>query len=330
MKIKDNEVLGKLFDEIAITLSTPENFSIPRIYRVMNQVQLDTLDLELIDAILEDASSVDTATNSHELIGVDFVFSNYNKYELFYPKKKFDKTLGLQLPERLELQELSTDSIKNYAINNNIDDILNIKVTFISEDTPKFSKPIKEILEYTSEDENIILNSGHWYKFNEEYIAQLNSFVDEISIENDSALINIPNNIAEPAFNDFAATQHGYTKADKNFKLIVIKGAPSIEAYDLLKDGIPYAVKFGTPQKMNYVFNQAILVINAIQSKANKKKFQKMKKYCVWLVFENRKNTIQKLSEINSVMFKQSLDEWRRKCHNAGIEPLLRISYKND
>ena len=42
----------------------------------------------------------------------------------------------------------------------------------------------------------------------------------------------------------------GYANADKDFTKIKVASGISIEAWDLQKDDVVYAVKIGTPQKL--------------------------------------------------------------------------------
>jgi len=41
----------------------------------------------------------------------------------------------------------------------------------------------------------------------------------------------------------------------------------------------------------------------------------------------DRAEKINKISEIKSIIFKQKIESWARKCWEYGIEPKMKISY---
>lgn len=101
----------------------------------------------------------------------------------------------------------------------------------------------------------------------------------------------------------------------------------SIEAWDLQKDDVVYAVKIGTPQKLGYVCDQSINTLEIIKKKANVRKLDiNFKTYCLWIVLD-RAERISKISDIKSIIFKQKVESWARKCSEFGITPKIKISY---
>jgi hypothetical protein len=46
----------------------------------------------------------------------------------------------------------------------------------------------------------------------------------------------------------------------------------------------------------------------------------------LWIGLD-RDTKITKLSEIKSIIFKQKIESWARKCWEYGIEPKIKISY---
>lgn len=49
---------------------------------------------------------------------------------------------------------------------------------------------------------------------------------------------------------------------------------------------------------------------------------------CLWFVLD-RKSKLDKLSQINSLIFQMKLLEWKRLTRNAGYTPKIIISYKS-
>jgi hypothetical protein len=95
----------------------------------------------------------------------------------------------------------------------------------------------------------------------------------------------------------------------------------------LKKDNTVYAVKFGTPQKLGYVCDQSINTLELINKKANIKKLDtSFKSYCIWVRLD-RAEKITKLSDIKSIIFKQKIESWARKCSEYGITPKIKVSY---
>ena len=99
-----------------------------------------------------------------------------------------------------------------------------------------------------------------------------------------------------------------------------------MEAWDSKKEDTVYAIKFGSTQKLGYVCDQANATLELITKKANIKKLDEdFKSYCLWIGVEN-KNIPEKLSAIKSIIFKQKIESWARKCSEFGITPKVKIS----
>jgi hypothetical protein len=98
-------------------------------------------------------------------------------------------------------------------------------------------------------------------------------------------------------------------------------------ALDLKKDKTAYAVKFGSAQKLGYVCDQAVNTLEIMRNAPEYRSTLDFDTYCLWLGIE-RVNMPNKLSEIASVIFKQKLETWARKCREMGINPVVRLSKK--
>lgn len=316
--------ITELLDEISRTLLEESRFEIPKTEEIKNKDDIKLYNNELISKFnkVEDENNVETTLDSHDIVWVDFVFSWNEKYIINYFGVKSD-----------EVDSITIDLIRKFINENNIDinHLFDISIKVIKEDQKTYSKKLKDFIEYTIEDKNIIFQYWKWIKFNEEYIDQINTSVDSIEIDvTETEFEEIK--IWETEFNNPSIntnlTKYSYISSDKDFSKLKIKWSTNIkvEAWDLQKWDTVYAVKFWTPQKLVYVCNQAINTLEIIRNKSNLKKLSNSpKKYCLWLWFDN-KNTINLISEVNSIILKQQIDIFSRKCREIWIEPMLKFS----
>ncbi len=84
-------------------------------------------------------------------------------------------------------------------------------------------------------------------------------------------------------------------------------------------------MKRGTPQKLGYVVDQAIGVLEIIRNNADTAGFETPKVYCLWLIF-NRTTTVDRLSDVDSIILKQKVEIWAQQCMELGITPKLKFS----
>lgn len=187
-------------------------------------------------------------------------------------------------PKR-ERDHLSVGDLKIYISDNNIErkDILRIKIRHNAEDAIGFNRPLKETLDFIGDEDKVLLTGGKWMRFNQDYLNFLDDFLRSIEVEEtEPQFLQIFDD--EPDFNSSSALKNaGYESADKNFKILETKSPTPIEAWDLRKDSTVYAVKFGTPQKLNYVCDQATTVLELIRNKAGVRKVPNFQRYCLWL-----------------------------------------------
>lgn len=311
----EKDKLLDFFKDLVIAINLPENFPLPRTTIINDTPQSKKYEEDLITKIITDSDDTDFTSNTHDLFGVDFVFSGHEKYKFSHRGHESDY-----------LDDLSIDSLKQYVKKQSIprEEIMAIKVVVEKEDSKSYIKQIKDSLDYIVDGQNVILSQGRWMEFNEDYLDQLNEYIDSIDlepVENElSEIIGI-----EGDFN-VSLKKYGYEVADKNFSKIKIKSGTPVEAWDAKKDDTVYALKFGTTQKLGYVCDQANNTLELISKKANTKKLDKdFKSYCVWFGIDN-KNLPIKMSQINSIILKQKIESWARKCLEFGITPKIKLS----
>ena len=311
--------IGGLLDKLDAALAQPPLFALPRTAVITDQADVERYDEMLVDGIAGGDSTTEFTHSGHDLVGVDFVFSGNEQYTLTAHGHR-PRSLG---DGDLDLQALRT-YIKDEAIGRG--EILGIRIKVDNEGQRTYSRPLKDSLDYIVDGENVMLSQGRWLRFNEDYVEQLNTYVDAIAVEpTEPGMEEISS--GEPKFNgskEVAAL--GYVTADKDFSKIRTRVSTPIEAWDLQKGGTVYAVKFGTAQKLGYVCDQATAVLEIIRNNANVKKLDpNWRAYCLWLGVKTAAIPAR-MSEVNSIILKQKIDAWARRCRELGIEPRLKFS----
>jgi uncharacterized protein (TIGR04141 family) len=334
---KKPEDLTILINDIEEVLKQPPKFSIPRVEAVKNEEKINQLNLKLVSRMLDDNSIIQMDEVS--IFGVDFVFTDKNQYTFFLK--------GNKRRTSYEVKELNMKDFRVFIRQNNInlyEELDNIYVCAKNENDKGFSENIKYFLDYV-DDEKYCLLYGKWYQFNRSYIDYLETEADRIPHEyleeDDFSLTDYKSYIIENGldervmykekyFNSIKENK-GYMNFDRDFEFIRQKY--SIEKMDLYKDNVLYFVKIGTPQKLGYVIDQCLSTINILKDKETEiiinSKSIKPQGVCLWLVMD-RKNKIDNLSEIESLIFLMKLVEWKKQVVNAGLDYKVKINYVKD
>lgn len=315
ISVKD---ISDLLDRVCAELEKPALFGLPITEPITDEDEQRRLDDFLVNSIL--GEGIDFEASSYQVIGVDFLFPGHDQYVLRHFNDRSDV-----------LEDVSIDDLRAFIVRHKIprDSVLNVKVKVRREAGRGYTVKLREALDFTVDAEKSFLQNGQWVRFNEDYLSSLNDAVDRIAVDStlETELLNLHNSVTEPPFNRHLAERLGYRHADTDFSLLQVEGH-KVEACDLIKGTTLYAVKFGQPQKLSYVCNQAAAVIELISNEPSYRSTLNVDTYCIWLGLE-RVGKVAKVSEINSIILKQRLDDWARKCLNLGITPILRISYKN-
>lgn len=310
--------LPTFIERIENTLKQQQLVKIPRVVKITDLDKIADLDLILANAILENENTASLQENEIYLSGVEFLFSDQCQYSFFIQGKKH---------LRSEIVELSIENLKNFLSAYNIDlisQINSIRINIHNELAKHRSISLKEAVEYVESQDRYCLIDGFWHQFNQSYIEFLSNDIDNISL-----LINdeVVNDKDEDAFNK-RKVQDGYINCDKVFEVIDGK---KVEKLDLYKDASIFAVKIGVPQKLHYVLDQSSATVRLLQNNQSKLMIngveRGVKNIGVWLILK-RKTPINKISDINSLIFHMKLSEWKRLVQQAGYKPLIYVSYK--
>ncbi len=306
-------------DAISKKIEAEPRFKIPRTEQVTDEQRLERYHSELLKAI-NNPSSTEFNTSSYDIVGVDFIFSGQEEYTFYGPAEESEP-----------VQELTLNALKSYIDTYSLEEeqVFKIRIKVVNADGYTFRKGLLESLDFVMDDEKVILSQGRWLRFNEDYLEQLNDYVGAIDLEVvEAEFTYISKGITEGDFNISKGIRDaGYSVADKDFARLKVKGAKiPTEAWDLYRDGTAYAVKFGNAQKLGYVCDQGMLVMETLRTKSYVKKFDEgLKSYCLWMGYEAKK-PVENIAASRSIILKQKVEAWARRCNEVGITPVLKIS----
>lgn len=312
--------IGAFLNKLETEMKNAPLFPLPRTTIIADSADIVKYDGMLVNELLTGAEASEFTDNSYDLYGVDFVFPNDGKYRIWCPKYEDD----------LEVERLSIADLRKFVKDCNIDyaDILGIKITFAQEGHSKFTRNLKESLDYIASGEYVILSNGKWMRFNQDYLDFLDAYIETIEVEEPEPEFE-EINLTETDFNiSKSVASRGYVVADKDFSKIKIKSGTPVEAWDLRKDKTVYAVKFGSAQKLGYVCDQAAATLELIRTGASAKKLPEFRRYALWLGYESTPDRLKSIKDSRSLILKQKIESWARKARDLGIEPVIKISRK--
>lgn len=308
--------IGEFLSKVDGESKSAERFKLPRTLVLSDDEEVAFYDRKLIDELTSPIGISDISTNTFDLFGVDFVFGSSGSFTL-----KCGHYKGVDI-DRLTMKE-----VKEYILDKSIprNNILSIKITHHPEDGTDFTQSLKECVDFICDEDHVVLRGGKWLKFNEDYLESLDAAIRHIEVE-DTEKDLIETTLEEGEFNK-SLTDYGYEVADKDFQILKTSGKTPTEAWDLQKEDTVYAVKFGTPQKLNYVVDQASNVLELIHNGVNLYPLPPFKKYCLWMGYRAKKRPLS-LADSGSIILKQKVESWARQCEEVGYIPVLKLSRK--
>jgi uncharacterized protein (TIGR04141 family) len=308
--------IGSFLSGLEAELTATPRFKLPRTLVLSDPAEIARYDEKLIDELLSPVGTSDIATDTFDLFGVDFVFSSSGSF-----------TIKCGHYKAADVDRLTMKEVKEYIAAHNIprNKLLSLKIVHHREGEPDFVQLIKEAVDFICDEDRVVLRGGKWLQFNEDYLEALDAAIRLIQVEEtEDALVETA--LEEGAFNA-SLSEHGYSVADKDFAILETAGSAVTEAWDLQKGDTVYAVKFGTPQKLNYVVDQAMSVLEIIRNQANLHPLPPFKQYCLWMGYRAKRRP-DSLADSGSIILKQKVEAWARLCNEVGITPVLKLSRK--
>ena len=213
------------------------------------------------------------------------------------------------------------------------------------------------------ESERCLLVQGEWYEFNDDYLEYLKNSLSEIPVFydsrfdlNQSQLDKFQEQKAEEEKDrdeykgkDFEAIKKAMkTKyyAERAFNLMRVSdgfilgdrqnikiGESTIEVADLYREETIFSVKRGNSSAdFSYVTDQSSIAINAYKS-GTIPRAGKIKKIVIWLIFNRSQqltlhNNRLEWDELNMLILKNRLDQWKKEVRLAGFQPEIWINYQ--
>lgn len=310
--------IGTFLSQVEAELSNPTRFKLPRTLVLTSDEEVARYDRKLIHELRSPIEVSSLATDTFDLYGVDFVFSSSGVF-----------TIKCGHLKPLTVERLTMKTIKDYIKKNQLSDqqILRMKIVEEREGDVEFTLGIKEAVDFICDEDRVVLRGGKWLRFNEDYLDQLDAAVRGIEMEEPEEVFR-EISVEEGAFNSPDHLEpYGYSVADKDFGVLTTKSRTPVEAWDLQRGETVYAVKFGTPQRLNYVVDQAMNVLELLRNGANQEDVPVFRRYCLWLGYRCAKRP-SSIAESGSIILKQKVEAWARQCREAGITPVIKISRK--
>lgn len=333
--------------------SQEDKYKIPVFAKVMDADLIKTLDERLKEEIRKNIDSINIS--EVDIIGSTEIFNhNDTQFTINFNRKKED------------VSELSIEQIKKFAkkygINLN-ESLLDIRVIRYNNGASVKTEYLKNLIDYTDDDERCILLNGQWYHFNDDYLEYLsdsireidaiynpdydlrkslhNQFIDRKYLEekdNDEYQGKIEKEIREKLkkkyykeryYNIMLSEEHEFENYDRVETRI---GTADIELMDLYKDKTMFAVKIGSSSgKLCYVVDQSIQALKLYKHKLGGEK-PELKDVAILLVLERAKKLKlvdgkPDINELDMLLLKNKLDSWKKEVRVLGYNPVIYVNY---
>lgn len=181
----ENETVNGILDVILYVeniLRIPEEhvkYKIPLFQLVKDDALLNELNQKiehvLLEALLGEQNAPLFSIPELEIIGANEIFNHLDdEFKLKYLKA-----------ETHTLTNLNIETIRQFCHNNyidTVDKISKIKLVRYRNETPVVALRLKEIIEYTDDENKCVLSNGKWYMFNHDYLSYLNASINEINV----------------------------------------------------------------------------------------------------------------------------------------------------
>lgn len=277
--------------------------------------------------------------------GVSICFSFHDYDYVIKAKNREGKQLSKQLGNTIGIEEISEFLVENP----DIDDINNVTVQFKNEDTGRFTRNLKELLDMPImwEEQQYFLKNGEWFFFNQIFMKYLKRSLNSIEVILEEQLIETEfdtwqknkraNRKAgddkvdyrEAYFNQKICKDRGYTLLDR--ELTAIRSLEKekkrrdyqVEVADIYNNGEIISVKI-SKKKPELIYNIEQSKDSITLIKNNQITFRKkLTAAALWFVFEEDVKTI---TDVNSIQFLLAVEAWRKLVVGYSLKPKIYIS----
>ncbi|WP_411677822.1 DUF6119 family protein [Caproicibacter sp.] len=330
-----------ILDEIEAAMELPPRIQLPRAKVIKDAAEIRRLDSLLCQSLRENSVSVDI--DEFSLNSVFFTFTD--EYDGFAMQIK-TKIGEQEFVEKASKEDsISKETVGHFLSNISgkgisvVDDIDRVKVGLWKDGKRRLTQPIKELVEYVTDDWCCLIG-GRWMKFSQDYVAYLKDKIDSVQLNRDAPVIL-------KKYSQTQQRQYGVVNQEEQTLIdmmeqrghIVLHKSSAdeegvrgfnVEIADMKKDDCLYFVKMGTPQKLIYVIDQSLTTVSLIQNKrlSQDESVHGVTTICLWLIFDERKSDLTKLSEVSSITFLIAMNDWIQAVHDAGYNPAVNIGYR--
>lgn len=330
----------------------PDRYNIPVFSRIKDKELIVRLNGRMEKKV---KGNPEVSISELDIIGATEIF-NRNDGEFVLKYNRASKNIT----------SISSDELRLFCQEKGLvfgDVVLSIRVQSMYEGNIIGSDLVRDLIDFTDDEERCLLSKGIWYRYNDDYLQYLTDSIGEISAQynplydfssqmhmdfvesfvldaqrdpsnagkSDSEIRAVLKNkyYAERAFNMIMERDYGFKNFDRDSKSV--NGA-KIEIMDLYKDGTMYAVKIGgTSAKLCYAVDQSIASLRLYKHR-QLGNMPEIHTVAIWLVLERAThievNGVPNVNALEMLMLKNRLDQWKKEVRLQGYTPLICINYK--
>lgn len=293
-----------------------------------------------------------------EIIGANEIFNHTDdEFEIKYSRTQSKK-----------VNDLSIETLMDFCRENeitSIEEIKKIKIIRYQDGSPIVTLFLNNIIEYTDDENKCVLSKGKWYKFNKDYLTYLNDSISEIEAIykkdcnfNDEIHTNFIDEKyleekSDPQYLDKTKTQIKQALkrkyyAERCFNILREKEGTFLnfdrdetslgfEKMDLYEKATftMFAVKKGkSSSDLCYAVDQSLTSLKKLKS-GEINDIPPIKNVGLWLILETKSeiSTIDdnkiNLADLNMLMLKNRIDQWKKEVRLSGYTPIIYISYRH-
>lgn len=335
-------------------LATKDDITkIPIFVKVTDEKFKKELDARLAENFKQGNFAI--AFSDFDIIGTQEVFYSASQgYVIKYQRK------------RMDVETLDEKVLRDFCKKKGLiyDDVALDLLISVQADGYVDEHAIKSLIDYTDEEKQCVLLKGEWYRYNDDYLAELDASMDEFEVVADTKFDwtderyqEILSEIYEQekdsdkykgksqsevmgslkrtyyperAYNEYLAKKYGYLLLDR--KTIMVQGQ-KMELADLYHEGCLIAVKIGDSSgKLCYAVDQ----IDASAKAVKKKQVElghPLQKVAVLMVLDRAgelptEDGAIRLKALKMIVLKNRLNEWKSEMRHLGFEPVVYIGYR--
>lgn len=290
-----------------------------------------------------------------EVIGATEVF-NHNDYEFVLKYRRYKE----------KVTSLSDDVLRSFCEANHIPLTEALNIAVYSERDGMVFAPVcvRDMIDYTDDQERCLLSQGQWYQYNDDYLSYLQASISEIttcyepqydfSEEKYNAFIETKllaertelrysgksdkeireqlqkKYYAERVFNLLMERDYGFENHDRG---TVPVGNGTVEIMDLYKEETMFAVKIGgTSGKLCYAVDQSLEALKLYKHN-QLNNMPVIKSVAIWFVLDRSRHIENEdgkpdINRLDMLMLKNRLDQWKKEVRLQGYTPIVYVNYR--